>query len=300
MKNTLTKTNMKKTKKILSKIHLQKNWKVIAATIVGAILLVVVFGKMVMAIVDPAPQITLIDPNFGPVTGNNPVRITGVNFYELTAVRFNGQPVTITAFDTNTIDIIAPPHAQGDVDVQVDAHGMQVIKRLSYTYMSNNPPGTEDNAIGLKQEAMTDMQNILATLSDKQEAKQLEKAIGYIKDSMNPSYWVDQNHLNYKQGKFVFIKEKDAVNALSERMNKGSIPSDVLQKWIDGLVKADKTLASVAIADAVAANGDANYTAEAQKDFADGNAKAGEGKPNEAIMKYSGAWEKAIRAIGKN
>jgi hypothetical protein len=71
--------------------------------------------------VQPAPAITSIEPNFGPVTGGTAVKITGTNFNAASAVKFGAVPATGFTVDSETqITASAPPSATVDsVDLTV-------------------------------------------------------------------------------------------------------------------------------------------------------------------------------------
>jgi IPT/TIG domain/PASTA domain len=73
-----------------------------------------VAGKEVelSAEVQPAPAITSIKPNFGPVTGGTAVTITGTNLAAASAVKFGAAAATgFTAESETQITAIAPPSA---------------------------------------------------------------------------------------------------------------------------------------------------------------------------------------------
>jgi hypothetical protein len=60
--------------------------------------------------VQPAPAITSISPNFGPVTGGTSVTITGTNLTAASAVKFGTVPATGFTVESETqITAIAPP-----------------------------------------------------------------------------------------------------------------------------------------------------------------------------------------------
>jgi PASTA domain/IPT/TIG domain len=82
-----------------------------------------VAGKEILlnAEVQPAPAITSIAPEFGPVTGDTTVTITGTNLTAASAVKFGTATATGFTVDSETqITAIAPPSAKvGPVDVTV-------------------------------------------------------------------------------------------------------------------------------------------------------------------------------------
>jgi IPT/TIG domain-containing protein/PASTA domain-containing protein len=82
-----------------------------------------VAGKEILlsAEVQPAPAITSIAPDFGPVTGDTTVTITGTNLTAASAVKFGSTSATGFTVDSETqITAIAPPSTKvGPVDVTV-------------------------------------------------------------------------------------------------------------------------------------------------------------------------------------
>ncbi len=80
------------------------------------------------------------------------------------------------------------------------------------------------------------------------ESKHIEKAIEDITESLAPELWVDDNHLDTRKGKKVFVKEGDGVKWLmmllkdeSKGKDKVSVAAeDAVQEVIDDLVGTDK------------------------------------------------------------
>jgi hypothetical protein len=71
----------------------------------------------------------------------------------------------------------------------------------------------------------------------------------------------------------------------------------VVANAIIELVRIDRTLARVAINDAIAAGGDARDITRAQQALADGDAQAARPDPDKAIQEYKKAWESAMKAV---
>ena len=133
----------------------------------------------------------------------------------------------------------------------------------------------------------------LLPTGDKGDDKRIEKAIDSIEDSLDPAYWVDGTHLT-DRGNKVFDEEKKAVKDLM-RVH-GPAETDA-QAIIDVLVDADQTLAAVAIADAVAAGGDARYIEKAEQQMAAALDDLAWDKPDKAIDHYKKAWRYAQKAL---
>ncbi len=75
-----------------------------------------------------------------------------------------------------------------------------------------------------------------------------------------------------------------------------TIPDAVLQGLIDRLVGADRLIALVAIADAVARSGDPGSIAKASDALAKGNRALSNGMFESAIEHYREAWKHALKA----
>lgn len=161
--------------------------------------------------------------------------------------------------------------------------------------------------------------------------KKINDAVKHIQKSVNADLWVDEYHLSVKKGEKVFEEEKEAVNQLLTLLrsddhegdddkkdgkkdddekdhdnNKNAIDSitqSSLFTVILALVNADKSLATLAFADAQVIYTSSKYAkkfeaaskklTEAQKMF---DAK----KYAQAIDKYKGAWEAISEINGKS
>ncbi|MGE5281736.1 MAG: IPT/TIG domain-containing protein [Chloroflexota bacterium] len=77
------------------------------------------------AAVQPAPQVILISPASGPVSGGTSVTISGHDFTEVTAVSFGSTPAASFVVNSeDSITAVSPPSAaRGAVDVTVAAAG---------------------------------------------------------------------------------------------------------------------------------------------------------------------------------
>jgi IPT/TIG domain/PASTA domain len=97
------------------------------------------------AVVQPAPQVVLMSPTSGPVTGGTSVTISGHDFTEVTAVRFGSTPATSFSVQSeSSITAASPPSAQaGKVDVTVVAAGgtSPVTAGDQFTYASGTNGG---------------------------------------------------------------------------------------------------------------------------------------------------------------
>ena len=143
-----------------------------------------------------------------------------------------------------------------------------------------------------KEHALGTLAALLPT-GNKQDDKRISKAIESIEDSLNSRYWVDDTHLTDKGNK-VFDEEKKAVKDLMKV--RGPAEADV-QHVIDALVKADETLAATAIDEAIAAGGDAQDIAKAEREMGRALDDLGRDRPDKAIDHYKKAWSYAQKAL---
>ncbi len=67
----------------------------------------------------PAPTVTSVTPNLGPLAGGTSVTITGTNFVSGATVAFGGSTVAGTFVSSTTLTATAPAHAMGAVNVVV-------------------------------------------------------------------------------------------------------------------------------------------------------------------------------------
>lgn len=73
------------------------------------------------ALIQPQPEVTLVSPPFGPVTGGTIVTITGQNFSQASEVKFGSTPAATFKVDNDTEITATTPKAllPGQVDVAV-------------------------------------------------------------------------------------------------------------------------------------------------------------------------------------
>jgi hypothetical protein len=74
----------------------------------------------------PPPTVTTLNPNEGPPSGGNSVIITGTDLAKVEKVEFGSTPVdlaSLTEVDSTEIEIDAPAHSAGTVDVLVTTAG---------------------------------------------------------------------------------------------------------------------------------------------------------------------------------
>jgi hypothetical protein len=142
-------------------------------------------------------------------------------------------------------------------------------------------------ARSLKQSALATATTLLADAGTGNR-KKLTAIVQSLTDSLNPSLWVDDNHLDRSHGKDVFASERAAADKLNDLSN---------QSLIDTLEQADQILATVAIGDAIAAHGDARKIADAQQLLAKAADAIAGSDFTGAINNYANAWQHAEDAM---
>ena len=155
-----------------------------------------------------------------------------------------------------------------------------------------------DDPLAIKQDVLSQLKALRATIVDKHDAGKLDAAIDDLKKATKSDLWVNSAHLQRKGGEKVFDEEKDAVNKLGDLIDDkhSTIPGPILQSFIDRLVQVDRALALVAIRDAIAAHDNAKKIAEARKELAKGDSEASRRRPDNAIEHYRNAWRQALKA----
>ena len=151
-------------------------------------------------------------------------------------------------------------------------------------------------AKSLKEDVLAEATALLPGLPAK-DAKTLQDAIDRIADSLDPTLWIDGNHVVDKHGNKVFDREKAAVGKLKDLLKKSTIPDATLEDMMDTLAHADRVLAEVALGDAIAAAGKPNEIAKAQEELLKAADELAAGDFSHAIDRYKHAWEHAQRAV---
>jgi hypothetical protein len=157
-------------------------------------------------------------------------------------------------------------------------------------------------------------------VGDRHEAvHELEDAIEELEESMEPKLWlrvdgeIEGSRLDPKRGDHVFHEECECIEEIVEAIDDGEIEDEGLTKELFAIVRdlvlVDRTLAEIAINDAIAANGNFCDIQDALEDL-----KCGDELINDAIHEtclrrrtylvckaidhcYRYAWKEAIHAL---
>lgn len=161
-----------------------------------------------------------------------------------------------------------------------DAWGNQAWSTFTVTIVG------PQQAIGAVMDAVT----ASAAGSGKRDAEKLADVAKKLERALAPKAWADAVTLT-KDGQHTFEGTREAASKLAELLaDRKSLLSDAtLREWIAQLVQADRALARGALDRA--AGVDAKKMAEAEKDFAAGDA-AGASQPHRAIEMYRKAWQR--------
>ena len=143
------------------------------------------------------------------------------------------------------------------------------------------------------------------------ESSRTRKAISEINKSLAKG-WLDDSHLEPKNGKKVFDSERKAVKELMKVVKDEARGRDrvsdpaliTIIDAIDALVAADRLLAQIALDDLagiIAADPDRQgkvdrELAKGLEDLNKGDEQLADGKPDKAIDSYRKAWEHAVNA----
>lgn len=246
-------------------------------------------ATQVVRVIDNTPP-TLACPN--PITVEATSAVGAVVVFPSPAVSDNC-PGPITTASVPASGSMLPIGTTNVIVTATDAAGNKATCAFPVTVLGPR---------GIKQNVLTEMTAQRAIVTDKQDGEKLDHAIKNLTESLDPSLWIDQSHLDPKRGEKVFQEEKDAVNNLRVLFEnkKSTFPKAVLQGWINRIVNADRILAVVAINNAIAAQGDPKKIAEASDELARGDRDAAAAKFESAIEHYRNAWKHAQEALKEN
>ena len=220
-----------------------------------------------------------------------------------TTVEFTGQTGAVVTFSavatspcSNVIVVYTPPSGSlfpiGTTTVLVQAmDSCSNYAQCSFDVTVLGAQGVKSNVLAqlIALRASTDLSQPIA--------QKFDDAIEHLAASLDPAYWIDQTHLQPKGGNTAMNEEKLAVNKLLDVMNTKDcpVPPQVLQGFIDRIVKSDRLLATVSIQDAADAGLNPRKIAEDLAMVAKGDAEAAAGRYVNAIEHYRNAWRHALQ-----
>ena len=165
-------------------------------------------------------------------------------------------------------------------------------------YLASSGSGSVSvfTAMSLSQSAVAQATALLAGARHSDQDR-LKDVIRELTAALAPSLWDDGNHVDSRHGDQVFEKHQDAVDTLMDLQRHGSLSDSALQGIVDTVVHADRVLAEVAVADAIAAGGNRHAIADAQQQLARAARDVARGRFDSAIGRYEKAWEDAQEAL---
>ncbi|MBN1320392.1 MAG: hypothetical protein JXA87_06050 [Thermoleophilia bacterium] len=153
---------------------------------------------------------------------------------------------------------------------------------------------TQLGAMQVKQEALSELESVLANLKNLTQRRLVGLAIMSLRGSLDPGLWVDANHLNEWTGTLVFAGERTAVSLLRTAIYAGANRDAIEKPVIAALVTADRLLAAQAIEDAANAGGCGWLIDMARCSLKKGDGYAASNKADYAIDAYRSAWRYAV------
>ena len=140
----------------------------------------------------------------------------------------------------------------------------------------------------------TELNDALATATNRKDIERLTEAIRKLDATLNPGPWTpDGNHVACDHGAKVFDRDEDAVKKLMEiiRDTSPGISDATVQRWINILVAIDRELAQIAITEANVPGAPPGKIAGALDELAKGDRDASRGDYDKAIEHYNRAWQ---------
>jgi predicted extracellular nuclease len=201
----------------------------------------------------------------------------------------------INSDEVNVLDYNDGIQDPGEASFERKSNALPVYEPDAYRSSDHDPViiGLAlDTPRSLKQQVLDGLE-ALPDPEDQTTGMQVEKAIDSVEDSLDPSSWESGVTINTKK---VFDQERQAVVQLMLVVASGGTEADAAQAAIDTLVEADRQLALVELAAAIARGGKASKIADAQAAMAEASALAAAGIYNEAINAYKAAWDAAVKA----
>ena len=136
------------------------------------------------------------------------------------------------------------------------------------------------------------------------ESKEIEKAIKSLDKSLEAKLWLDDSHLDLKNGDKVLKEERKAVKELEKALKeKGKDDlSEEAREWvelaIDDLAAADRLLETIFIDEVAGEEAlDSKRQDKVDKELAKGDEERADGDAEKAIEHYGKAWEHAEKAL---
>ncbi len=207
--------------------------------------------------------------------------------------------VNFTATATDECDpgvtVLCEPPSGSLFPVGVTVVRCSATDRAGHTAQGSFTVTLQDNARLMKRQALASLEQLLPTITDRDQRRELREATNHLARSLTPAWWVDDFHLVRRKGEKVFHEEEETVDDLRDAIRHG-LPASLVQGTINSLVAADRALAATGIAEADRPTCKKDYLAKARRYFAAGDARAAAYRPTHAIEEYEKAWKHALAA----
>ncbi|MEI6083253.1 MAG: HYR domain-containing protein [Verrucomicrobiota bacterium] len=204
--------------------------------------------------------------------------------------------VTATDSCSSASVLVTPPSGTlfpaGSTPVTVtafDLAGNQTLCRFNITVRT---------PLGLMEGAYIDAQALAINVIGVSNIKQYDKGLASLLAALGDNQWQGELHLNPSSGKKALSSARKAAQTfvkLSKRTDTGVSAG----QWLavaNKISDSARSVAAIAISDAVKAGGDAKQIASANQSLASGDAAAASGAPDKAIQEYTKAWQGGIKA----
>jgi hypothetical protein len=187
----------------------------------------------------------------------------------------NGQTLTVSSIGMNSTaqnvgtEYANGPQAQTIFSFQIDGPSLKVLTQ------------------GLR----TELNNAIATATNKKDVTRLKEAIANLDVILNPGPWTaDGNHLVCNGGPKAFDSYRTAIIQLMAMLQETTpgISDATVQQWINVLININRNLAQHAIDE----SNDAGAISDALGEWAKGDSDVSHGDYDKAITHYKAAWKK--------
>jgi len=150
-------------------------------------------------------------------------------------------------------------------------------------------------AQGVMSNVLVELSALRAGVGRTPDRHSLDQAINHLRQALEPSLWLDQTHLERRDGDRVFNEEKAAVQELVGLVNResGGASAVILHGIINRIASADWLLASVAIQDAAAVVATPKQLTHALQEVRKGEQEAAQGQFEAGIAHFRDAWKYA-------
>ncbi|MCB8927384.1 MAG: CIA30 family protein [Ardenticatenaceae bacterium] len=163
----------------------------------------------------------------------------------------------------------------------------------AYETVLHAVPAIGPSPAAVKAQVIADLSALLPT-GDNLVDGWLGKAITRLEQSQSDNYWLNDYYLATDDGKRVFDRDRQAI---LELMKVTGSNETAVQTAIDQLLAAENTLATLALQQAVANDGQAYWIGRAEAELANAEAQIATGNYDKAARHYRDAWHYAGKAV---